>query len=119
MGDDCLKQVARALKDKVNRPGDLVARYGGEEFVVVLPNTNLEGARIVAEDIRKGVEALGIPNAGSPIKGVVTISLGLAAGVPTKNSSLDGLIAAADQALYQAKHQGRNRVMTTEEQTGP
>jgi diguanylate cyclase (GGDEF)-like protein/PAS domain S-box-containing protein len=114
MGDDCLKQVAMVLRETVNRPGDLAARYGGEEFVMVLPETNAEGAKTVAETIRHRVEDLGILHSGSLISEVVTISLGSATGVPAPASSPDTLIAAADQALYLAKHQGRNRVVTVE-----
>jgi diguanylate cyclase (GGDEF)-like protein/PAS domain S-box-containing protein len=113
-GDDCLKQVAMILKDTVNRPGDLAARYGGEEFVMVLPATKVEGARVVAEMIRRRVEALDIPHAGSRISEVVTISLGVATTIPTSESFFGALITAADQALYQAKHQGRNRIMTAD-----
>jgi diguanylate cyclase (GGDEF)-like protein len=105
-GDECLKRVAGALAAQMRRPGDCLARYGGEEFVAVLPNTRADGAVIVAEAMRRGVEALELTNAG----GHVTISLGVAATIPARGSTADALLQAADQALYQAKHEGRNRV---------
>lgn len=109
-GDDCLKQVAKALTGTLSRPRDLVARYGGEEFVVVLPGTHAKGAAFVAETLRTKVEALNIPHIHSPVNDRVTISLGVATVIPSRNSSPEMLIAAADQALYQAKQEGRNRI---------
>lgn len=114
LGDNCLKEVAKALHTTLNRPGDFVARYGGEEFAVVMPMTDLEGASIVAEKLRANIEALHIRHSGSQVSDYVTVSLGIAATVPTRESSPDGLIKAADKALYEAKHQGRNRVQRSE-----
>jgi len=113
-GDDCLKQVAGALRSVVRRPGDLVARYGGEEFVVILPGTHLEGALVVAEALRVAVETLKIHHAGSELSRQITISLGVATTVPSRGSSPAALVAAADQALYKAKQEGRNRVKISE-----
>jgi len=109
-GDDCLKQVAKALSDKLKRPRDFVARYGGEEFVVVLPDTKINEATKLAEAMRSDVEALGIKHSGSPVSKRVTISLGVAVTIPERNLAPEILITEADKALYQAKRGGRNRV---------
>jgi diguanylate cyclase (GGDEF)-like protein len=116
-GDECLKKVASALKKSVKRQGDLLARYGGEEFVVVLPNTDFDGAKKIAEDLRTNVEQLEIPHLFSPVRPVVTISLGVAILYPSSTALLESLIEAADQALYQAKQTGRNRIVFTREAT--
>ncbi|HEV3257583.1 MAG TPA: diguanylate cyclase [Gemmataceae bacterium] len=108
-GDASLKEVAAALDLTLNRPGDWVARYGGEEFVAVLPDTDARGAAVVAEALRARVEALGIVHTHSPFQENLTVSLGGAAMVPAPKSSPHGLISAADQALYRAKREGRNR----------
>lgn len=109
-GDRCLVSVAHTLRKLVNRPGDIVARYGGEEFMLVLPETNLEGATAVARELRRGVEALGIPH-NSSRQGIVTISQGVAMVEPTGKETFENLIAQADAALYAAKRAGRNRVV--------
>jgi diguanylate cyclase (GGDEF)-like protein len=109
-GDYCLQRVARTLTEEVNRPGDLVARYGGEEFVILLPNTPLEEAGMVAERIRKAVENLQIPHVFSKTSAVVTISLGIASLIPDEQINLHSLVEAADKAMYQAKTTGRNRI---------
>jgi len=108
-GDTTLKEVAAALDLTLNRPGDWVARYGGEEFVAVLPDTDARGAGVVAEALRARVEALGIVHSHSPFQENLTVSVGGAAVVPAPKSSPQGLIKAADQALYRAKREGRNR----------
>ncbi len=113
-GDSCLEKVAGALTDALNRAGDVVARYGGEEFAIVLPETELAGAATIAEMLRTRVEALGIPHAASWVGERITCSVGVAATIPSHDSSPAALIAAADQALYQAKREGRNRVIIEE-----
>jgi two-component system chemotaxis family response regulator WspR len=108
-GDLCLKKVAAVLTGQLKRPSDLAARYGGEEFAIVLPDTSLDGALQVAEACRAQLEALALEHP-AVAGGVVTMSVGAAAMVPTKHNSLEQLIGAADKALYAAKDGGRNRV---------
>lgn len=108
-GDLCLQRVAGVLAGSARRAGDLSARYGGEEFVVVLGDTDQEKAGQRADLIRRAVEALAIPHADSPF-GVVTISIGVAAAYPDRDRTEQDLLRMADEALYRAKHAGRNRV---------
>jgi diguanylate cyclase (GGDEF)-like protein len=109
-GDECLRTVAQALAARVRRPTDLVARYGGEEFAVILPDTDLDGARQLAEAMRMDVEQLAIKH-GAGKGGLVTLSIGAACRVPDRTGPGSVvLIKAADDALYQAKGAGRNRV---------
>ena len=109
-GDKCLIDVARTMRELINRSTDLVARYGGEEFIVVLPDTDLDGAVAVARELRLGVHQLGIAHDSSSHGGVVTISQGVAAVVPAVTESFESLITKADVALYAAKRAGRNRI---------
>jgi diguanylate cyclase (GGDEF)-like protein/PAS domain S-box-containing protein len=109
-GDECLRRVAATLDRQLSRSIDMVARYGGEEFVVVLPETPLAGAINIADRLRRAVEELNIPHEASAVADHVTISVGVAAVVPTPGDSRDALLSAADAALYQAKQTGRNRV---------
>lgn len=108
-GDECLRRVATAIRQHTDRPSDLVARYGGEEFAVVLPETTIGGALMVAEKIRHAVRELNIPNTSAPDK-LVTISIGIASAAPGFDNPPDDLIHAADQALYRAKAEGRDRI---------
>lgn len=110
-GDDCLRAVARCVSDETKRPSDLAARYGGEEFVVLLPNTDSEGALQVAEGVLKRVAKMNIEHSKSAVAPHVTLSLGVATAMPGCKTSLSALIDTADRALYQAKKQGRNRVI--------
>jgi diguanylate cyclase (GGDEF)-like protein len=111
-GDDCLKQIAAAIKNMMSRPGDLVARYGGEEFIVLLPDTALDGAAYLAEKIRIAVEKRAIPHEVSDISPYVTISLGVAGIIPDPGTDPNTLIELADQCLYRAKNLGRNQIQT-------
>ncbi|WP_013325375.1 PAS domain S-box protein [Gloeothece verrucosa] len=108
-GDICLKQVAQALKQAARRMTDLVARYGGEEFVILLPNTDSYGATQVAVAVQQAIDHLHIPHLASAVASSVTISIGIASMIPTADTCPLDLINAADQALYQAKAQGRDR----------
>ena len=109
-GDECLIKIARATKKYAQRSGDFVARYGGEEFIVILPNTPSRGALLVAEKIKEEILSLQIPHSNSPINPYVTVSLGVATVIPTSKLLPDSLIGCADQALYMAKEEGRNRI---------
>ncbi len=108
-GDKCLHRVAQALQNGVKRPTDLVARYGGEEFAILLPETELEGAAMLAESLRQQIINLSLPHAYSPVYNQVTISLGVATVFP-HNIPASILVERADKALYRAKRNGRNRV---------
>ena len=107
-GDDGLKAVAQTLAQSMDRGGDLVARYGGEEFSVILPETSLSGAQVVAERMRQAVEALGIAHPTNPNKRI-TASFGVASGIAMPEADPKQLLKAADLALYEAKSAGRNR----------
>ncbi|MBI5925123.1 MAG: diguanylate cyclase [Aquabacterium sp.] len=106
-GDEALKQVAGVIAHAVQRPGDHALRYGGEEFLVLLPQTHTVGAAHIAETIRLGVQSLDFRHEGKPIP--LTVSIGLASVVPTIDLPPQALLNAADQLLYQAKQNGRNR----------
>lgn len=110
-GDTCLQEVAKALKNCLKRPYDLIARYGGEEFVVVLPDVDTFGAKLVGERMKQAVEDLHISHGKSSVFNRVTVSLGVATIHPqeNKNSHVD-VVEAADQFLYKAKASGRNRM---------
>lgn len=109
-GDDCLKKVAEILEHSIHRETDMVARYGGEEFVAILPETGVQGALEVAMKMCSQVEAQHIPHKSSKIADHLTISVGVATAVPERGSQPETLVAAADQALYEAKNNGRNQV---------
>lgn len=106
-GDQCLKRVARALEQTVLRPGDIVARYGGEEFAVILMQTGIEGAEVVAAKILAAIRGESIPHPASPVASHVTVSIGVSSSASAP--SVDDLIREADEALYRAKSAGRNQ----------
>jgi len=110
-GDECLRQVALAIKNSFTREVDLVARYGGEEFMVVLPNTPGDSATRQAEKMRKNIWALALEHKSSKVAARVSISAGVYTVTTTKHLSLNQCINFADESLYQAKAAGRNQVM--------
>lgn len=107
-GDEVLRKVAALIRDQLKRPGDLVARYGGEEFVVLLPNTTVDGAVQVAEQLRGEIEALQLQEGETSFH--ITVSAGVAGIQPGQDVEPLELLRCADRALYQAKADGRNRV---------
>jgi diguanylate cyclase (GGDEF)-like protein len=110
-GDDCLKKVANSIARCAKRPFDFSARYGGEEFVLVLYGPPDDYARTLPEQIRRDVLDLAIPHAGSDCERSVTVSVGVSLARAASTRSLAGAIQTADEALYQAKREGRNRVV--------
>ncbi|MGL3606426.1 diguanylate cyclase [Rhizobium sp. G187] len=115
-GDDCLRQVAMAVRSVARRPGDRAARYGGEEMALILPNTREEAAIAMAHDLRMRIRALEIPHTGSE-KGVVTVSIGVATiGKLARQVPSTQFINRADEALYRAKASGRDAVRAWEEE---
>lgn len=110
VGDEALRKVSGAIKHSMRRPGDCAARYGGEEFIILLPETDLDGAAAIAEHIRASIAAM------EPIPDTrrITVSAGVTAGVVDEMASADALMAQADCALYEAKSRGRNRVVCFE-----
>ncbi|MCP8897772.1 diguanylate cyclase domain-containing protein [Gilvimarinus xylanilyticus] len=113
-GDVCLKQVTDAIKSCLHRPFDLLGRYGGEEFVVLLPETDAQGAERVCQCIKKAVAQLDIEHQMSPVERRVTVSIGVAGCAHPRGYSLENVIKSADRALYRAKHTGRNRHVVDE-----
>jgi len=111
-GDECLQAVAKTIANQQFRPSDFTARYGGEEFTVILPQSDIAGAMIVAERIREEIYNLNWEHSGSSNVNRVTVSIGCASLVPNRKQHYDDLIKIADDALYQAKDSGRNRVIT-------
>ncbi len=112
-GDEALRTVAQVIGNNIRRPADLAARYGGEEFAVVLPDTDARGAWVIAEHIRSGVEHL--PRVAGAVQ-PITVSIGMSTWDKRSHLSFETLLLHADQALYEAKHSGRNCIV---EATGP
>lgn len=109
-GDACLKIIAESIRQTVGRASDLVSRYGGEEFVVVLGNTPLEGALKIAENVRISIESLGILHKGAQNPGTMTVSVGVTSTLPTRETQPETFLVAADRAMFNAKHNGKNQV---------
>jgi diguanylate cyclase (GGDEF)-like protein len=112
-GDKCLEQVAQAIRRAVKRPADLVARYGGEEFVVVMSNTDVDGAVKVAEEIRREIATLKILHAQSEVGQHISLSMGVGSTVPGRFNTPEAFIDDADQCLYRAKEAGRDRIIAS------
>jgi len=110
-GDACLQSIAAVLRDGATSPRAVAARYGGEEFALLLPGIAAANAAQVAEELCAAVSALEIPHAGSHVSSHVTLSLGVATHIPVPGARPGVLVRAADEALYQAKEEGRNRVV--------
>lgn len=109
-GDLCLKEIAETLRSVFGRSGELTARVGGEEFVVVLPNINAAQACQAAQRFRTSLAERELPHSGSKVSPFVTVSIGVAELDPETMDHFDQVLQRADQALYRAKHQGRDRV---------
>ncbi len=105
VGDRILKQTARIIENSIRRPGDIIARYGGEEFAVILAETDIEGAKFIAENIRANIE-----NESKNWESNTTISSGIYTCIPNQDTNIDEMIYKADKALYLAKNQGRNQL---------
>ncbi len=110
-GDDALCAVAQAIEGSLKRPMDLVARYGGEEFAILLPNTDIEGATRVADELKQAIDKLNIEHAASPVRETISLSFGVAAVTPDGNMQPKELVEAADRSLYLAKTRGRNQIV--------
>lgn len=109
-GDRCIIQVGTTLKKILKRPGDLLARYGGDEFIAVLPNTDSVGALLIAEEMRQGIENLGIMHQHSTVSDFVSVTIGVSTTLPNEQMSSEILVHRADAALYEAKKKGRNQI---------
>jgi len=116
-GDEVLKLVAEIISKSIRRPGDIAARWGGEEFILMLPGADSEAAVNIAEKIRQKIENAEMPeykssdpNASKKKKASLTVSIGIASIKPTTESIFSDLVQSADEALYNAKQTGRNKV---------
>lgn len=109
IGDECLKSIALCIAGAFSRPDDFAARYGGEEFAVILPGTNMNGARHVAEKLLLSVRTLNIPHKSSSVSEYVTVSIGATSGIVSQAHKPECYIKRADKALYMSKNSGRAR----------
>ena len=109
-GDEAIKDVAGVFQVHARRPADTAARFGGEEFTLILPDTDAEGAREVAENIRRNINELRIEHPASPA-GYLTVSMGISTHLPGDEDCARQLISEADQAMYRGKRSGKNRVL--------
>jgi len=107
-GDECLKIVAENVHSRMKRPNDLVGRYGGEEFVCILPDTDFDGAEGMCQLLLDSIRQLEVPHNYSKVSDILTISIGCVSTIPLNNTGMEDLLKAADDALYESKHSGRN-----------
>jgi len=110
VGDVCLYSVGKILSAQLQRASDFTARYGGEEFAIVLPNTTLEHARMLAERIRRAVEEARIQSGDDTVSPWLTVSVGVATAMAEYGQLSSGLVRQADNCLYESKRSGRNKV---------
>ncbi|MBP2666430.1 MAG: diguanylate cyclase, partial [Firmicutes bacterium] len=110
-GDECLQAIAATINNALRRPADFCARYGGEEFVVILPNTDSDGAIKVLEAMRQSVMAQSMSHGFASTAATITVSIGYTSISPTNDINPTRAISTADKALYQAKLQGRNQIV--------
>jgi len=110
-GDKCLTRIAHLIEDSARRAGDMAARFGGEEFVIILPDTESSNAQDIAEQLRSAILDLEIPHETSSVTNIITVSFGVFTTLPEKDLPPETMIEFADKALYQAKGQGRNKVV--------
>ena len=111
-GDKCLTRIAHLIKDSARRAGDMAARFGGEEFTIILPDTGYEHAKEIAEQVRMAIVDISLPRNTSSVANTITASFGVCTKYPDKNSSPKTLIECADEAMYLAKKQGGNKVVS-------
>ena len=117
-GDEALRAVVQALTRHLQRPGDTVARYGGEEFACLLPETDAQGAMLLAQGLVQAVADLALPHAASSTAPVLTVSVGVGSAVPNLDGQASELVEATDAALYRAKREGRARACGQSEPGG-
>ncbi len=110
-GDKCLTRIAHLIEDSARRAGDMAARFGGEEFVIILPDTESSNAQDIAEQTRRAIMDLELPHESSSITNIITVSFGVFTTLPEKDLPPETMIEFADKALYQAKEEGRNKVV--------
>jgi diguanylate cyclase (GGDEF)-like protein len=115
-GDQCLKQIGRLLREACHRPRDHATRYGGEEFALILPDTPKSGAMTFSRAVRRMLDRMAIAHPCSPVSGLVTLTGGITTCVPDEHTTVESMVERADQALYAAKAQGRDRFFSFEMQ---
>lgn len=115
-GDDCLRRIGALLREACHRPRDRATRYGGEEFALILPNTPKSGAMTFARAIRRMLAGVALPHPASPVGALVTLTGGITTCIPDAQTTAEGMVMRADQALYAAKAQGRDRFFSFEMQ---